>query len=179
MRAHGSSSSGFSLVETMIALSVLSVGMLGAAAVFTQGMQKMASSPGDLIATQKAAEAIESVYSARNSQTLTWAQIRNVKGGSGSDGGVFLDGPQGIKTPGNDGVVGTADDGAVESWVLPGPDQILGTPDDVTQTLTGYTREIQIRDIELGLRSIVVIVTFQSNTGIRTYTLTTYISNYT
>ena len=163
----------------MIALGVLTVGMLGAAAVFTQGMQKMASSPGDLIATQKAAEAIENVYSARNSQTLTWAQIRNVQGGSGADGGVFLDGPQEIKTPGNDGVVGTTDDGDVETWVLPGPDQTMGTTDDVTQTLSGYTREIKIRDIELGLRSIEVTVTYRANTGIRTYTLTTYISNYT
>ena len=163
----------------MIALGVLTVGMLGAAAVFTQGMQKMASSPGDLIATQKAAEAIENVYSARNSQTLTWAQIRNVQGGSGADGGVFLDGPQEIKTPGDDGVVGTVDDGDVETWVLPGPDQTLGTTDDVTQTLGGYTREIKIRDIELGLRSIEVTVTYRANTGIRTYTLTTYISNYT
>ncbi len=179
MRAHGSSSSGFSLIETMIALSVLTVGMLGAAAVFTQGMQKMASSPGDLIATQKAAEAIESVYAARNSQTLTWAQIQNVQGASGSDGGVFLDGAQDLKTAGADGVVGTADDGAIESWVLPGPDQIIGTSDDVTQTLTGYTREIKIRDIELGLRSIVVTITYRAGTGIRTYTLTTYISNYT
>src|SRR5580704_5053086 len=98
---------GFSLIETAMALGVLTVGMLGAAAALTLGMQAVSSSPGDLIATQKAAEAIESVYSARDSHVLTWAQIQNVKGASGSDGGVFLDGPQPIKLAGPDGLVNT------------------------------------------------------------------------
>jgi prepilin-type N-terminal cleavage/methylation domain-containing protein len=171
---------GFSLIETVMALGVLTVGMLGAAAALSLGMQAVASSPGDLIATQKAAEAIESVYSARDSHVLTWAQIQNVKGASGSDGGIFLDGPQPIKLAGPDGLVNTADDAGqpVESMVFPGPDQIIGTSDDVTITLSGYTREVQIRNIETSLRSITVIVTYQVGPTTRNYTLTAYISNY-
>lgn len=190
MRRDLSSQRGLSLIEVLLALGVLTVGMLGAAGVLTQGMEKLTSSPGDVVATQKAAEAIEAVFSARDNDKLTWAQIRNYKGGSGSDGGVFLDGPQSLKYAGNDGLVNTTDDTVIESNILPGPDQLLGTSDDTTVTLSGYTREIQIRDIPneplncgttvnpCTLRSIKIIITFQSGSMTRTYTLTTYISTY-
>jgi type II secretory pathway pseudopilin PulG len=178
MRASRSSQSGSTLVEVVIAMGVLVVGALGTAGVFTRGMQAVTSSPGDLVATQKAAEAIESVFSARDSHTLTWAQIRNVQGQSGSDGGIFLDGPQQLKDPGPDGLVNTIDDGALEFVTFPGPDHMLNTADDAIMKLSGYTREIKITDIQTGLRNITVILTFQAGTQTRKYTLTTYISNY-
>ena len=154
------------------------MGLLGAAAVLSSGLLMIASAPGDLTATQKAAEAIESVVSARDTRSLTWAQIRNVNGGSGNDGGLFLDGPQPIKLAGGDGIVATADDGDVETVTLPGRDQIVGTSDDETVSLEGFTREIQIRDLGDTLRSITVTVTYRSGSSLRTYTITTYISNY-
>lgn len=169
---------GFTLVETIVAVGVLAFGLLAAGALLATGMQKIASSPSDLIATQKATEAIESVFSARDTHTLTWAQIRNVNGASGSDGGIFLDGPQALKTPGADGLIDTADDGAVETVTYPGPDQQFGTADDLAVTLNGYTREIQIRDVEANLRSITVTITYQVGTAQRTYTLTAYISSF-
>lgn len=187
MRKH-SSASGFSLIETVIAMGVLATGMLGAAAVMSAGMQGVSSSPRDLIAIQKATEAIESVFSARDSHVLTWSQIRNVKGVSGSDNGVFLDGPQSLVLAGPDGLVNTADDASQpgESFLLPGKDQMLGTSDDTTQTLTDYTREIKIADVAgevdvngiCMLRSITVNVIYQSGPTKRTYSLVTYISSY-
>ena len=60
--------------------------------------------------TQKAAQAIEAVFGARDSHKVTWAQIRNVNGASGSDGGIFLDGPQPLPQAGPDGLVNTGDD---------------------------------------------------------------------
>jgi hypothetical protein len=171
-----SSAKGFSLAETIIALGVLTTGVLGAAAVFTTGMQKLSSSPADVVTTQKAAQAIEAVFSARDSGKLTWAQIRNV-----SDGGVFVDGAQSLKLAGPDGLVNTADDTTVETVVLPGADRTLNTADDATVTLNNHTRRIQITDVpnENGeLRSVVVTVTFRSGSTVRTYVLTTLISAF-
>jgi hypothetical protein len=175
------SEKGSSLIEVMMALGVLTVGMLGAVGVLAQGMEKLASSPGDVLTTQKAAELIEAVYSARDSHRLTWAQIKNVNGQSGSDNGVFLDGPQPIKLAGADGIANTADDTTIETTLLPGPDQVLGTNDDTAVSLANYTREVTIRDVpnEAGaLRTITVTVTYRAGSNVRNFTLKTFISNY-
>jgi type II secretory pathway pseudopilin PulG len=176
-----SSEKGFSLIEVMISVGVLIVGVMGTAMVLTAGMQNLGSSPSDVIVTQKAAQAVEAVFSARDSHKLTWAQIRNVRG-AGTDNGIFVDGPQPLHTAGLDGLVNTADDdSAIETILLPGKDRNLNTIDDQTIVLSGFTREIVIRDVpgENGeLRSIVVTVTYQSGPTKRTYTLTTLISAY-
>jgi len=164
---------GFSLIETVIAMGLMATALLGLAALMTAGARRIGSTPGDLTATQKAAEAIENVFSARDTQTLRWVQLKNV-----ADGGIFLDGPQPLRLAGPDGLLGTADDTGQEVVILPGRDQQLGTNDDVTVSLNGFTREIQIRDVEDNLRLITIIVTYQQGSAIRTYTLTTYISNF-
>jgi type II secretory pathway pseudopilin PulG len=168
-----SSQSGFSLVETVFAIGILSVGALGMAGVFAQGMQRTTSSPGELVATQKAAEAIESVFSARDSHSITWNQIRNQ-----AYGGIFKNGPTPMTVAGADGVVNTDDDGAIESVDLPGPDQRLGTSDDVTTTLTGFTREIAITDLSVDLRSITVTIVYTINGQQKTFALTALISSF-
>ena len=173
MEQQDRSQAGFSLLETIVAVGVLTVGSLGLAQVFAAGVQKTINSPSDLVTTQKATEAIESVFSARDSHTLTWAQLRNV-----ADGGIFLNGPQPLKVDGLDGVVNTADDGAVETSVLPGPDQNLGTADDVTLILDRFTREIRIVDLSLDLRSVTVTIVYQAGPATRTYTVTAYISTF-
>jgi type II secretory pathway pseudopilin PulG len=172
MNEQRGSESGFSLVETVVSIGVLTVGALGLAGVFTVGMQKTMSSPNELLATNKAAGAIESVFSARDSNT-PWAQMRNVDGG-----GIFLNGPQPLKTDGADGVMNTADDGVVESFVLPGRDQLLGTPDDITKTLDGFTREIRIVDLSDDLRAVTVTITYKAGPDIKSYALTAYISTF-
>ena len=48
---HMSSSKGFSLAETVIALGVLTTGVIGAAGVLTTGMQNLSSSPADGVVT--------------------------------------------------------------------------------------------------------------------------------
>jgi hypothetical protein len=173
------SSKGFSLAETVIALGVLTTGVLGAAAVLATGMQNLSTSPMDVVTTQKAAEAMEAVFSARESGKLTWTQINNV-----SNGGVFLDGAQPLYRPGADGLVNTADDAAagIETVTLPGPDKLLNTADDQVITLSGFTRQIQIQDVpseNAQLRSIVVTIKYTNGPTTRTYTLTSYLSSYT
>ena len=171
---------GFTILESLVAVSILAVGLLGLAAVLASGLTKLSESPTDLIARQRISEAIESGYMARDTQKLTWAQVRNVNGATGSDGGIFLDGPQQLRAVGADGLVNTADDGAVETLVEPGPDGMLGTADDITVPLSQITREIRIRDVTGSptLRELTVTVKVRSMRGERTYTISTMVSSY-
>jgi type II secretory pathway pseudopilin PulG len=166
VRNRASSDQGFSLIETVVALGVLTTGVLGATAVLVAGMQNLSSSPSDVIVSEKATEAVESVFAARDSHRLSWSQIRNV-----ADEGVFVDGPTDLTTPGPDGLVNTEDDGGMEEIDM----------QTRTQRLEGFTREIRIEDVpdtNGQLRSITVIITFQAWPAKRTYTLKTYISSF-
>ena len=170
---------GMSLIETMIAALILTIGVAAVASVYTQGIMFMGVSQDDFVAKEKAREAIESVFTARDTRILTWALIRNVAGASGADGGVFVDGPLPMNDPGPDGLVNTIDDGALQNIVLPGPDNLLGTADDVLVPLAKFRREIRIRDTAVpNLRSLTVIITYQSGRLQRTYTINTYISQF-
>jgi prepilin-type N-terminal cleavage/methylation domain-containing protein len=171
--------SGFSLIETIVAMGILATGLLGLAGVFTLGMAHMATSSANLVAREKAREAVESVHTARDTRTITWAQINNV-----ANGGVFLDGAQSLKNPGADGLVNTADDGAIEEQRLPGPDGILGNSDDIHIPMTNYTRAIAITPVldqnsvvNPNLRQIQVTIVYNVGPVTRKYVLTTYISS--
>lgn len=143
---------GFSLIEVMIAIVVMSVGLLAVIASLATAMAYTQSAEEDLIARQKALEAMESIYTARNSQQIPFSAVANV-----SNGGIFLNGAQPMKCAGPDGLVNTGDDvscttssgaacpdGGAECMVLPGPDGILGTADDVTMSLGNFKRTITI-----------------------------------
>jgi prepilin-type N-terminal cleavage/methylation domain-containing protein len=153
--------SGFTLIETLIAMGILGVGLLGLAGAIAFGTRALLGSQHQLLASQQAAEAIEGVFKARDSRVLTWAQIRNAGGASGSDGGIFVDGPQPLRNPGPDGVNNTNDDS--------------GTPAGV---LADFTREIEIRDIGPSLRQVRVIVRYPAAGGVRDFVLTTFVSSY-
>lgn len=168
---------GFSLIEVTIAMLVLMVGVLALAGGVTLGARRLTGSQDQLIATERAAEAAESVFKARDNRTLAWAQIRN-EVGAGTDSGIFLDGPQPIRAPGADGLVNTQDDGALEEVLRPGVDGLLGTADDERTPLHGMTREIEIRDISPTLRRLRVIVRYRSPSGTEEFVLTTYLSAY-
>jgi type II secretory pathway pseudopilin PulG len=171
---------GFSLVETIIAMGILATGLLSLAGVFVMGLSNLAGSSNNLIAREKAREAVESVHTARDTRVITWAQIKNV-----SNGGVFLDGQQNIRNTGADGLVNTADDAveAIETLKGPGPDGILGNSDDTSMPLSDYKRQIVISELLTNgnpnptLRQITVTVFYKVNQATRTYTLTTYISS--
>jgi type II secretory pathway pseudopilin PulG len=179
---------GFSLLEVVVAMSILMVGLLGLAQVFYFGMAIVGTSSAQLIAREKAREAIESVHTARDTRVITWAQIRNTgapncaawPNTTANGGGAFNNGVQNLVAAGPDGLVYTADDAGQEQ--LPGPDNILGTADDVT--LVGFTREMSICDItgNPNLRQISVTIGYPGSSAVgnqrRTYTLTTYISSF-
>lgn len=165
--------SGFTLLETLIATIILGGGLLALASAFAEGMVVMSTSHFHAIAKEKASEAIESVFAARDTRTITWAQIRNV-----GSGGVFLNGLMPLRMQGPDGLVNTVDDGEVEQEVLPGPDGLLGTGDDVALPLNTFRRQIQITDVAPNLRQIQVTIRYQIGHLTRQYQLSTFISSF-
>lgn len=170
--------SGFTLIEVLVALAITTVAALALAGMLVQGTTLMLSGEAQLLAKQKATEAVESVFMARDMRVITWAQIRNVVGETGADGGVFVDGLQPLRTPGDDGLVNTADDGAVEELVRPGLDGVLGNADDDHVPLVDYQREIRIRTIGPTLRRITVTIRYRVGGGTTDYVLDTYVSAY-
>jgi len=178
---HREGERGFSLMEVMVAICVMSSGLLALVGVFALGVTRMASSSPMLVAREKAREAVESVHAARDNGELAWNTVKNV-----ADGGVFLSGAQPLKTPGPDGLINTADDGAVETVRKPGKNGILDDGDDEIVPLRDYTREIRITNLNYdvgggvnpNLRQVVVNVRYKVDNAWRVYTLTTYVSSY-
>ena len=164
---------GFTLVETMMAVLILAGGLLALASAFAQGMIVMSTSHYHQIAKEKASEAVESVYTSRDTRTIGWTQIRNV-----AQGGVFLDGPRPLRAQGPDGLTNTADDGSAETETVPGPDGLLGTADDTVQQLSSFTREIVITDIAPNLRQIRVVIRYSVGHLNRQYQLVSFISSF-
>ncbi len=140
-------SEGFSTLEVLAALFVVTIALTSLLALFGYAISTMTLMQDLLIAKQKSREALESIYTARNTSQITFDMIQNV-----SDSGIFLDGYQPLKRPNptggsGDGLIGTADDGAIETLTLPGPDGVLGNGDDEVRVLTRFERQIQIDPI--------------------------------
>ena len=183
---------GFSLLEVMISMAVLTVGLVSLLGVFGLAMASTQTSQQDMIAKQLANEALESVVTARNTSQIQWDDIQNVGATcSSSTGtcGLFVTGATPIYKAGADGIFGTADDSiaGMQTLTEPGPDGIFGTADDVSIPLTGYKRTILIspvvdynNNVVSSLRGINITVQY-STTQTRlpkTYVLSSFISQY-
>jgi len=170
---------GFTLIEMMVAMAVLSFGVLSLVSIFTQGLRASYQTQIQYIAQQKAQEAMESIFTARDTRLVTSAQINNV-----SNGGIFKDNAQPLYAPGPDGLFGTADDDSTNPdaiVIAPGPDGIFGTADDVSINLNPWmTRTVVIAPVANtpNLKSVTVTVnwTFQGQTS--QYQLVSFISNF-
>jgi prepilin-type N-terminal cleavage/methylation domain-containing protein len=170
---------GFTLIEVMIAMVVMAVGILSLASIFTQGLKSSYQSQIQYIAQQKAQEAMETIFTARDTRLLTSVQINNV-----SNGGIFMDGPQPLLAPGPDGLFGTADDDANNPDTIvigPGKDNVFGTADDVTIPLTPWmTRTIVIAPSANtpNLKTITVTINWTSEGQQFQYQISSLISNF-
>lgn len=176
--------SGFTLIEAIIAILIVSIGILALIAAYTQGFIFATASQYDYIAEKKAQEAIETLFTARDTKLINWQAICNVGGNcGGGGGGVFLAGPRRLLDPGPDGLVGTADDDPNKPdkvVVGPGPDGILGTADDDVIILGMMTRTIAIADIpgNPNLRQITVTINYRVGQFNRQFILVSYISSF-
>jgi len=171
---------GFTLIETMIALMVLAIGVLGLAAMLADSLSYMQGSQADFIAQQKAQEAAEAIFTAKYNNPNNWAQISNNTGPNPN--GLFMTGPQPLLEPGPDGLVGSINDtgSSPEYTLLPGPDGKLGTPDDIKIPLTNYTRTIDIENDpnDSNLRTIKITINYTVGRFTRSYVLNTDISAF-
>jgi prepilin-type N-terminal cleavage/methylation domain-containing protein len=190
-RPHNSQS-GFTIIETMIAIAIMSIGILTVLAAFATAVGATQNAQENLIARQKTLEAMESIYTARNTQQITFSQIANFPAG------IFTAGPTQLLSAGNDGLVNTTDDAPFpanlpcaagpECIVLPGPDGILGTADDKAMSLANFTREIRISNVleadgvttDPNLKQVTVIVTYTTGTSTvpRAYTVNALVSAF-
>src|SRR5271163_790890 len=178
-RTRSRSLAGFTLLEAMISIFVLTFGVLSLAAVYAQGIFFASLSQYDYVAEKKAEQAVEAIFTARDIKQLTWASIQNV-----SQTRVFMDGAQPLLVPGSDGLVGTTTDAAsLHEFITigPGPDGILGTADDQVVDLNPWmTRTIAISAVtgETNLRMITVTINYQVGKLNRAHTLVSYISAF-
>lgn len=176
---------GFTLIEVLISMCVLTIGMLSLLGVFGLAMSGTMTAQEDRIAKQLAQDAYESIYTARDTANVPWANIENVAGGGT---GIFVSGFQPIYQSGADAIIGTADDAAAgnQQFQLAGPDGIFGTADDIFVPLTNFQRQIAIVDVVNGgatvpnLKTITITIQYttpQSRLA-KTYVLSGYISQY-
>jgi prepilin-type N-terminal cleavage/methylation domain-containing protein len=178
--------SGFSLLEVLISMAVLTIGLVSLLSVFGLAMASTQTSQQDMIAKQLANESLESIVTARNSSQLAWDQVQNV--GQGDGNGIFAVGLQQMNLPGVDGIYGTTDDSGVRQTLRdPGPDGIFGNSDDIYIPLTGYQRQIQFSDVQdangntiPSVRAITISVQYAATQSgqIKNYVLSSYISQY-
>jgi Tfp pilus assembly protein PilV len=170
----------------MIAMVILSVGILSLAAMLASSLAYMNSSQFDYIAQQKAAEAVESIYTARNLGQATWNTICNV-GSSVCTGGIFMNGAEPLCDPGPDEIIGTADDYsgtscavATDSLWLANSSGQYATTSKVPLTAYNFQRTITITSFPnvSNLRTITVLITYTAGQFNKTYTLTANISNF-
>lgn len=191
-KSRASQQRGFTIIETMIAITITGIGIITLIAAFAAGVAATQTAQENLIARQKTLEAMESIYTARNTQQITFSQIANFPNG------IFTTGSTQLLCAGPDGLVNTTDDvscpangpcvAGPECVVMPGPDGILGTADDVAMSLGNFTRQVQINSvlesdgvtINPTLKQITVTVSYIPN-GLRTartYQVNALISAY-
>lgn len=129
------SEGGFTLIEAVIAIMVLTIGLIGTAAAITFALEFSSISRNVTSGKLTITSTIEEIESLRNSKRLEFRQIENA--GSVDNTGapnVFTGFSTGFNTislnPGPDGVNGTADD-----------------PTGAGQVREGYMREITITNL--------------------------------
>jgi hypothetical protein len=172
---------GFSVIEVLASVSLLAVGLLSLAGVFTMALGKMTTATWDILAKEKASETIENILAARDAGRLPFARIDNTSNGSG----IFLTGERQLVGSGLDRLIGTADDDQiVDTITRPGPNGIFDgeeDSDDEIVSLSNFTREIVISPVPPGntLREVKVIVRYRVGGVQRQVTMTSYVSSFT
>lgn len=141
---------GFSLLETIVAMLILTVGLLGVASAI--GYALMASNSGRGLTNAKllVVSALEQMETLRNSGQLNFAEISNQQ----MPNSAFTAFPTDF----------------LPVSLVPGPDFVYGTLDDPgridpAQAVKGVTRQILITSLSPSLKRIQVTVRYSLNGG--------------
>ncbi len=177
-RIAAGSQRGFAMLETLIAIVVLMIGLLAVLATFALAIGNTTTVQYDSVARQKAAEAMESIFTARQTSQLSFDRIQNVGAGTG----IFTVGFTPMTDPGPDGLDGTGDDVPAAPIRLPGASgTITNTAQDVLVDLGNFSRQIQIATVagNPNVRQITVTVRYPAPQGwFRNYQVQALISSY-
>ncbi len=166
------SQAGFSLIETLVAMIVLSIGLMSVATVFSSSLEIISLAQADSIAQHQAQQMIEGIFAARNTGAISFAAIQNQSTAPGV--GIFKDGLTAAFLAGPDGIMNTADDGP---GLELGPN---GKP------LSNFQRQVAITTVFLqdgvspdpNERKVQVWVQYKMGRTVRTYTQVTYVSTF-
>lgn len=159
---------GFSLIEAVVAIFIITIGLLGTAAAITYSLEFGAVSRNVGNAKLLIVSTIEEIESLRNTRRLDFKQIANTgsvdNSGTPNSFGGFSTGWKEISTePGPDGVNGTDDD-----LRRAGPDNTYGTGDDFNDPAlvrSGYVREIVITNLNPTLKKVVINIRYYGAGG--------------
>jgi len=162
------SEDGFTLIEAVIAIFIVTIGLIGTAAAITYALEFSTISRNVTSAKSLIVASIEEIESLRNSRRLDFKQISNVGGVDNTNAPSRFNGfSTGFKdvsiNPGPDGVNGTDDDLRDD-----GADGVYGTGDDFdNQSLirSGYRRQITITVLSDTLKKIEIKVKYMASNG--------------
>lgn len=168
LQKEGRSEAGVTILEMVVAMLILTVGLLGLAASI--GYAVTVSNKGRNLTNSKllVVSLLEQMETLRNTEQLTFGQIAN-QGSVDNTAAikVFIGFPTAFQplsiNPGPDGIFGTSDD-----LISPGPDNIYGTSDDIvdnTWAVPGYQRQITITNLSANLKRIQVTLRYPDAGG--------------
>ena len=165
------SDAGMTILEVVVAMLILSIGLLGLAASI--GYAVTVSNKGRNLTNSKllVVSLLEQMETLRNTEQLTFAQIRNQGQTADNTGATraFAGFPTAFQpvsiNPGPDGIYGTDDD-----LVSPGTaaNSVYGDGDDFTDmswAIPGYTRQILVTDLSPNLKRIQVTLRYPDPGG--------------
>jgi type II secretory pathway pseudopilin PulG len=136
--------SGFSYLEVMIAILILTVGIMAQLSAMSFSMFRARESEERNTARQIAASTVESIFAARdlgNANGIT--NFNSINLTTAHADGIFLPGWRPIREDsGDDGIQGTADDACAAPGVC-----TIGGYTNSSQIVNGFQREIVLTDI--------------------------------
>jgi len=159
---------GFTLVEAVVAILLLTIGLIGTAAAITYALEFGSISRNVSSGKAYVVASIEEVETLRNARRLKFSQFGNV-GNVNNTGAInqfngFSTGFKEVSTePGKDGVNGTDDD-----LINKGADKVWGTADDFvdeSHIRSGFERRIEITDLSDTLKRVEIRIRYSGRAG--------------